>query len=73
MYGFDAGFEARPDAKAGYARPALHIAVPHDPSDQATKPDARESHPKPRDAAIIFITTFDLFCARPRAERTRRA
>ena len=34
---------------------------------------SRESNSKPRERPIIFITTFDLFCARPRAERTRRA
>ena len=36
-------------AKAGYARPALHNAVPHDHSDQRIDLDARESHSKPRE------------------------
>ena len=53
------------------ARPALHIATLHDPSDQATKLDKRESFSKPRERPIFFITTFQVIWRDSRAERIK--
>ena len=49
------------------ARPALHIATLHDPSDQATKLDKRESFSKPRERPKFsspYLKRFGLARAR---------